>query len=295
MALEKVKEKMGIYHVNFPQEKVYVHHDKPHYVLGEQIWFKVYLVSAILHDPLTPSQQVTVELIDPGNVVLSTSTIRIEDGGGNGDFRLGADWETGKYLIRAYTNYQRNFEEPFFFEKEIRVYNAYTSIGEGSVSDQNDVLEEPGNDSSMSETDLNVLFFPEGGDLVAGITTKVAVNAINKQFEGEALQGSIVTSSGTIVSRFSTHKTGLGVFKLIPESGETYSANVSYQGEELSFKLPQVKDIGYSLSITENADTLTILASSNSPTGLAGTFVVGHIRGQLIGFVDGLSGPKSMF
>jgi hypothetical protein len=54
MALEMVKEKMGIYHVNFPQEKVYIHHDKPQYVLGEQIWFKAYLLSAILHDPITP-------------------------------------------------------------------------------------------------------------------------------------------------------------------------------------------------------------------------------------------------
>ena len=58
---EYVKEKLGIYHTNFPQEKVYIHHDKPQYVLGDKIWYKAYLLDAILHQSLTPSQQVVVE------------------------------------------------------------------------------------------------------------------------------------------------------------------------------------------------------------------------------------------
>lgn len=296
MALEMVKEKMGIYHVNFPQEKVYIHHDKPQYVLGEQIWFKAYLLSAILHDPITPSQQVIVELIDPSNVLLSSATIPIVNGGGSGDFFIGPNWETGTYLIRAYTNYQRNFEEQFFFQKEIRVYNAYSSMFDDNSGDIQTLSQEvSGVESSKSGNELKLTFFPEGGDLVAGVATKVAINAFDGQFAGKEIQGTIVDSGGIIVSRFSTHMTGLGMFKLIPKPKEKYIASLLHNNEELSFNLPSVKEEGYSLAIVENRDTLTITTTSTTQTGLTGSFVVGHVRGQLVGLVEGLSGSKSIF
>lgn len=33
----------------FPQEKIYIQNDKPGYVSGEIIWFKVYLTDAVVH------------------------------------------------------------------------------------------------------------------------------------------------------------------------------------------------------------------------------------------------------
>jgi|GEM_PF-3502841 len=48
---------------NIPQEKVYLHTDKPYYSAGEDIWFKTYLVNATTHLPYTKSRFVYVELI----------------------------------------------------------------------------------------------------------------------------------------------------------------------------------------------------------------------------------------
>ena len=49
----------------FPQEKIYVHTDKPYYISGERIWFRAYLADAINHVPSPASRYVYVELINP--------------------------------------------------------------------------------------------------------------------------------------------------------------------------------------------------------------------------------------
>ena len=292
-ASDRVLEKMGLFHTNFPQEKVYIHHDKPHYVLGEVIWYKVYLVDAILHQTITPSQQVTVELIDPSNEVLSTKTIFITDGGGAGDFSLGPRWTPGRYLLRAYTGYQRNFEESLFFEKEIRVYDAYSDIISPDISTSemvasgDDVLHD-----LEGEDDLTVMFFPEGGDLVAGISTIVGVNAVGPDMEGRKIQAEVLNRAGDIVARFATHESGLGFFGLKPEAGERYKARLV--SDNTTFGLPDVKSTGYVLRVSEKTDTLTIRASTTFEGGLEDAFVLGHMRGRLFGVISGLSGSQSV-
>ena len=49
----------------YPQEKIYLHTDKPYYLNGEKIWFRAHLVDAVLHRQATASRYVYVELINP--------------------------------------------------------------------------------------------------------------------------------------------------------------------------------------------------------------------------------------
>lgn len=292
---ESVKEKLGIYHTNFPQEKVYINHDKPQYVLGEKIWYKAYLLDAILHQSLTPSQQVVVQLIDPNDELMSSATIWIEDGGGSGDFQLGPEWATGKYLLRAYTAYQRNFEESFFFEKEIRVYDAYAQIRNPDLTIEE--LAVSGNQGSSPQSEMDdqtLMFFPEGGDLVDGIETTVGVNAYDGNAIGAKVSATVHDSKGELVARFNTHTTGLGFFNLTPVFGQQYTARVKWDGEEVEFDLPSVRNDGYVLRVREKRDTLILTAGSTIENGLDGGFIVGHIRGMLFGIIEGLSGTETI-
>jgi len=292
---ESVKEKLGVYHTNFPQEKVYVHYDKPQYVLGERIWYKAYLLDAILHQSLTPSQQVVVELLDPNNELMSAEIIWIENGAGGGDFKLGPEWATGRYLIRAYTSYQRNFEESFFFEKEIRVYDAYAQLRNPDLTSTD--LIEAGNlevSSGKEMAERTLLFFPEGGDLVNGIETTVGVNAFDANSNGVKVSATVHNAQGDVVARFNTHETGLGFFNLKPEVGEQYSARVNWESEDLVFDLSAVKADGFVLRLREKRDTLTLTAHTTIENGLEGAFIVSHMRGQLFGIIEGLSGSNSI-
>ena len=49
--LDKIITRLTTFQLHHPQEKVYLHLDKPNYVAGEDIWYKAYLVDARSHAP----------------------------------------------------------------------------------------------------------------------------------------------------------------------------------------------------------------------------------------------------
>ena len=120
---EEVIEKLEAYVNNFPQEKVYLHLDKPYYTTGQDIWFKAYLVDAFDPSIAPLSKVVEVELIDTSLKVLERRKIKLNQQGGAGHFVLPDSLAAGDYTLRAYTNWNRNFDEAFFFSKTIQVFN----------------------------------------------------------------------------------------------------------------------------------------------------------------------------
>lgn len=113
----------------------------------------------------------------------------------------------------------------------------------------------------------DVQFFPEGGQLIAGIPGKVAVKAIKADGLGVNLKGTIVDNAGQTVCTFSADHLGMGAFAMQPEAGKSYKANITFaDGTTGSYDLPRVQASGISLMIA-NADpdnlTIRILSSES--------------------------------
>ena len=53
-----------------PQEKLYLHLDKPFYGAGEKIWFKGYLVNAVTHQDNTQSNFIITELVNRSDSII---------------------------------------------------------------------------------------------------------------------------------------------------------------------------------------------------------------------------------
>ena len=112
-----------------PQEKVYLHFDKPYYAAGDDIWFKAYITAGPKHELSGLSGALNVELIDSRDSVKQSVKLPVIAGTAYGDFALSDTLEEGTYRIRAYTNYMRNFDAAYFFDKTITIGNA----GSGAV------------------------------------------------------------------------------------------------------------------------------------------------------------------
>jgi len=63
----------------FPQEKIYLHTDKPYYITGEKIFFRAFLLNAFSNKPDTLSRYIYVELINPANSVVERVKIRPDE------------------------------------------------------------------------------------------------------------------------------------------------------------------------------------------------------------------------
>ena len=105
----------------FPQEKIYVHTDKPYYISGEKIWFRAYLANAMSHEPVSINRNVYVELINPLDSVIDRVKIRQEEGAFYGYLSIPEDTPEGNYTLRAYTAFMRNQNESDFFTKTIHI------------------------------------------------------------------------------------------------------------------------------------------------------------------------------
>lgn len=119
--LQDILTKLAAFTAETPEDKVYVHSDKPFYKPGETIWFAVYVRNGKDLKPSEQSDIVNVEIINPKGSLEKAYKIIAKDGVAQGDFVIDAAAMGGLYKIRAFTTWQKNDLEPAIFEKEVQV------------------------------------------------------------------------------------------------------------------------------------------------------------------------------
>ena len=109
------------------QEKVHLHLDKPYYVIGDDIWFKAYVLDTKTESLSDISKVLYVELISPNDSVAKSLKLPICSGLAWGDFQLTDSLREGNYRLRAYTQWMRNIGPEIFFDKTIAVGNSWSN------------------------------------------------------------------------------------------------------------------------------------------------------------------------
>lgn len=100
------------------------------------------------------------------------------------------------------------------------------------------------------ETKINIAFFPEGGNLVDGIHTKVAFQAVDDMKNPMDISGVIVNQKGEVIANLKSNQRGIGQFSFIPSSQDTYEAQIiKADGQKQSYTLPAVIKNGISVSV----------------------------------------------
>lgn len=113
----------------------------------------------------------------------------------------------------------------------------------------------------------DVQFFPEGGELISGLPSKVAFKAIRTDGSGLDINGTVVDNDGKEVSALKSEHLGMGAFILLPEEGKSYKANIVFpDGSRNTYTLPVIQKEGINLRFT-SADTarLTWKIMANTP------------------------------
>lgn len=100
---------------------------------------------------------------------------------------------------------------------------------------------------------INLQFFPEGGELIAGTENKVAFEALNEFGKGADISAELLDSKGNIITSFSSYHLGMGAFTFKPEIDQEYFVCITTPiGNEESIKLPEVRNNGYALKLSSN-------------------------------------------
>lgn len=329
---ETLLKKLADYTQENPQEKVHLHLDKPYYAIGDNIWFKAYVTDNSTDQLSKISQVLYVELISESDSVKRQLKLQLVSGLTWGDFKLTDTLPEGNYRIRAYTQWMRNAGPDFFFDKTIKIGNAwankvltdtkYTYSKKDNEDHVNAVIKftdkkgapygevpvaytvrlrdkniDRGKAMTNAQGELSLSFsskqaevltsgritatltlankekivktipikavsdavavqlFPESGNLVEDLPSRIGIKAVGSSGLGEDVSGMVVDNEGTEVLPFKTTYQGMGSFILNPQPGKTYTAKIKLKnGAVQQLPFPKVLTSGYVLAVN-NADS----------------------------------------
>ncbi|HTD41926.1 MAG TPA: hypothetical protein VK671_14960, partial [Mucilaginibacter sp.] len=221
-------------------EKIYLHFDKSYYASGDTIYFKAYVTLGEKHQLSGLSGVLHVDLINPGNKIEQGIKLPLVNGLAWGDFVLPDTLQPGNYRIRAYTRWMLN--DGNLFEQAIPVGSIHTQ----KVPENSTVK------TVIAKPDLQ--FFPESGQLIAGLPAKVAFKALGVNGLGLGIKGSVTDNSGKTVEHFESSHLGIGCFTFTPEAGKSYKANVTFaDGSRNMVNLPTPIVKGIALSVNNDS------------------------------------------
>jgi TonB-dependent Receptor Plug Domain len=279
---DKIIRLLTQYTLKVPQEKVYLHLDKPYYLAGEKMWFKGYLFNAVSHSVDSVSRILYVDLVDPTEgKVLIHNILRCEKGMTDGSFALPDSMSEKTYIVRAYTNYMKNFSDDWFFQKEVKIWQT-TNHHKTNFEGLNELAD--------------CAFFPEGGYAVCGLDGRVGFKAVNKMGKGLDVQGVVLENETDTVVRFKTMHAGMGYFNFTPQLGKKYTAVVSVldtipssnnknTAHRKTFTMPEAQDKGVALVVDNvtNRQNIKIFIKNTQPAQAdkASEYsILGHQRGM---------------
>ena len=297
---------------NLPQEKVYLHFDNSTYYQGDDIWFSCYLVASGFHKTSTLSQTLYVELLNPGGEVIEKQTLKVENGRCHGSFKLSKlPFYSGFYEVRAYTKYMLNFGEETIFSRTFAVYDKPTKPGayeEKSLMKYGRGSYPVLRKTPVKEKSVSLKFYPEGGNLVAGVTSQVAFEATDAYGNPIEVSGEVVGENKETIVRFKSVHDGKGVFTYTPTKALSTQKNkadkfpqavVDYKDKKYTFDLPAVQPQGIVLKVDNlsfsDSIGVSVLSNNDTSRGIFGLLLLSGSSLQKYMMIDTSEGKPIQF
>jgi hypothetical protein len=250
----------------YQPEKVYLHYDKSSYYAGETIWFKGYLMAGIF--PATETKTLYVDWISDNGSVLLHTVSPIVDAVTNGQFEVPSNYSGNFVHVRAYTKWMLNFDTAFLYSKDIQIIPK---------------------DPFITKTPIAIIpslqFFPEGGDIIAGIKNRIAFKANDQYGRPVSIKAKLYDDKGSMLQSFSSVHDGMGSFFLQPKEGSNYTIKwTDEKNMEHSSSLPQIKQAGIAMQVTiENKKrVISLIGTSQLPGSLQQLHLIGTMSQTLV-------------
>ncbi|WP_442265354.1 hypothetical protein ACSIGC_13600 [Tenacibaculum sp. ZS6-P6] len=253
LAQDKVLDSAYVKYFGYEREIPYLHLNKTTFVQGEEIWFKAYVLNTNTQKLHQSTSNLYCSIYDDKGVFKKTKLIYLNDGVGNGSFKVDSTFAGKNFYIKASTNYMQNFQENQSFIQKIKIINK-EQTKESTITNQ-------------TKYDLQVL--PEGGHLLANSTNSVGI--ILKDQHGnipEVEKGQIIDSKNEVIKDFTLNRFGMVKIPVYINLEEDYKAEIKLRnGEKITTKFPVKNNRGVSLAFENISSNMTkVIVSTNKET-----------------------------
>ena len=211
---------------------------------GEDLFFKAYLMDRQTMVLSSKSRTLYLEIRSERDSLVWSEKYPIRDGRGDGHIYIGEDWPQGEYFLEAYARSSFSADTTEASRpRRIRVVER--------VNQMEGIMEQAVRQDSLQRISTRHRFdlFPEGGDLIEGVTSVVAFKATYGNGFPENVSGKVL-EDGQEIGRFKSLHDGMGQFVVTPQPGKKYEVLLE-DGRHIPF--PDIKRDGLSLRVMRNS------------------------------------------
>lgn len=247
----------------YPSELIYLQTSKGIYETGEDLWFKAYQFDAQSFGLSDRSKTLYLQMVDSEDSVVWREKYPIENGIVDGHVYVDEKLPEGNYSLEGYTRYSFCTDTIGILSgRKIRVVKNIT---------QNDQRMEKGKDC-----DWRFDLFPEGGNLVSGISSRLAFKATDGKGLPVDVEGTLYVD-GNPTTIFKSSHDGMGVFSLTPFLEKKYRI-VLKNGK--TYSLPEIYPQGMSFQLLKkDKERMEFVISQTEGLPEQDVYLLGQMRG----------------
>lgn len=249
----------------YPSELIYLQTSKGIYETGEDLWFKAYQLNSLSFTFSNQSQTLYLQMINNKDSIVWQEKYPVENGMVFGHVYVSEKLADGDYFLEAYTHHSfHNDTTGIISSRKVRIIK--------NIAHDNQQSEDMGKDS------LRFDIFPEGGNLVSGLPSRVAFKATNGKGYPVEVKGTLYQDD-TPVTLFESSHDGMGFFFFTPDAEKKYRIELE---DGVCYSLPEICPQGMTLSLSkQDKKNLEFFISQTEGSPAQEVFLVGQIRGMI--------------
>lgn len=236
---------------NSPQERVFLDTDCPEgCALGDTIHFTLHAMRLDSLCPTNKSGVVYVDFVNPSNVIVSTHKLRLDSlGHASGAVAVDSLYESGFYILRAYTRYQTNWHDGNIFTKVVPVYypdhwlsrkEQKKHKGAGFINLSKSTY------NAKNKKDFHTYFYIEGSSYVNSSPSRLAVHSVNGEGAPADASFRILDAMNDEESSCKLDKYGNGVLDFNTSLIRRKRVKAKGKCGKRGFEFPRIKPTGAS-------------------------------------------------
>ncbi|MDQ2752210.1 MAG: hypothetical protein M3R72_04215, partial [Bacteroidota bacterium] len=263
---QRIDTTLAAYADKYQPERIYIQFDKPAYAAGETVWFKAYLMAGIL--PSGISKNFYTDWYDASGNLLAHSVFPVVQAGAAGEFVIPDTLSSAAVHVKAYTTWLLNFDTAFLFQKNIPI-----------------AQKKPPKTIAKLNAVPTLQFFPEGGDAIEGLPSRIAFLALDQYGRPVKIKGTVTNSKGETIDNLKTEHDGMGSVHVTYAKGETYTAKwYDEQNNVHTSALPAAKSSGasFEIGVAAGKKTFVIRRTEVAPDNLKQLHIVATMHQQLV-------------
>ena len=256
----------------YPSECIYLQTSKGIYEAGEDLWFKAYQLDVQTFGLSDKSKTLYLQMINPNDSVVWQEKYPIENGIVSGHVYIDEKLSEGDYFLEGYTkhSFYKNDTIGITPTRKIRIVK---NIARSEVTE------------SLKDTVFRFETFPEGGNLVSGLFSKLAFKATDGKGNPVAVEGAIYEDDKFLCGIKSVHD-GMGAVSFTPLVNKKYRIELK-NGK--SYPLPEIHSQGMVLNLRgQDKEHLDFVLSQTEGFPHRQIYLLGQMRGMICCMAKGI-------